>query len=151
MRLHRVFSTIAIATTIGLVTLVTPSTGSAPTQQSSAGPDQVRLGAVLVGGNEVPGPGDPDGFGLADVWVKRGEVCWRITVQSVAPVGAAHIHAGPAGVAGPVVVPLAPYNQGCADTSLRIARFIRLHPGDFYVNLHNADFPGGAVRGQLRR
>jgi hypothetical protein len=23
------------------------------------------------------------------------------------------------------------------------------HPGDYYVNVHTADFPGGAVRGQL--
>ncbi len=147
MRLQRVFIIIAIAATAGLVTLNTPGIGAA----SAASDTTVRLGAVLVGGNEVPGPGDPDGFGLADVWVERGEVCWRITARSVAPISAAHIHAGPAGVAGPVVVPLEPYNGGCADTTNRLARFIRQHPGDFYVNLHNAEFPAGAIRGQLRR
>lgn len=149
MRLHRVFIIIiAIAATGGLVTLSTPGPTGA---SSSASETTVRLGAVLVGGNEVPGPGDPDGFGLADVWVKRGEVCWKITVKSVAPITAAHIHAGPAGVAGPVVVPLEPYNEGCTDTTNRISRFVARYNGDFYVNLHNVEFPGGAIRGQLRR
>ncbi len=26
---------------------------------------------------------------------------------------------------------------------------IATHPEDYYVNVHNAEFPGGAVRGQL--
>jgi len=106
---------------------------------------------VLVGGNEVPGPGDADGYGLADVSVRRAEVCWRISVSGVAPVAAAHIHAGPRGVAGPIVVSLEPYRSGCTEVRRRLARFIKEQPGEFYVNVHNAEFPGGAVRGQLRR
>lgn len=110
-----------------------------------------RLAAVLVGGNEVPAAGDPDGYGLADVSVRRTEVCWRISVSGVDPITAAHIHAGPKGVAGPVVVELAPYRSGCTDVRRRLARFIRQQPSEFYVNVHNAAFPAGAVRGQLRR
>jgi hypothetical protein len=135
------------AVTVGLVGAGVPGT-AAP---SAAQVESVHLGAVLVGGNEVSTPGDPDGFGFADVRVRRGEVCWRISVQSVAPITAAHIHAGPKGVTGPVVVPLEPYRAGCVDTRRRTARFIRQHPGEFYVNVHNAEFPAGALRGQLRR
>lgn len=135
----------ATVVTVGLTTLSVPGTAATSAERASS----VRLGAVLVGGNEVT-PGDPDGFGFADVRVKRGEVCWRISVNAVEPIAAAHIHAGPAGVAGPVVVALEPYTGGCVDTANRTARFIKEHPEDFYVNVHNAAFPGGALRGQLR-
>jgi len=124
---------------------------AAPTAPSTAQGGPTHLGAVLVGGSEVPGPGDTDGFGLADVRVGSSRVCWRITVKDTEPIVAAHIHAGPRGVAGPVVVPLEPFDNGCADVRSRLGRFIKGHPQQFYVNLHTADFPSGAVRGQLLR
>lgn len=147
MRPRRVILALIIAAAVGLVGLNV--TGSARSTAERA--TSTHLGAVLVGGNEVPNAGDPDGYGLADVWVERGRVCWRITVESVQLIAAAHIHAGPAGVSGPVVVPLYPPREGCVETSDRRARFIREHPRDFYVNVHNAAFPGGALRGQLSR
>jgi hypothetical protein len=107
------------------------------------------LGAVLVGGTEVPGPGDPDGYGFANVRVSGSQVCWRITVNAVEAIAAAHVHAGPIGVSGPVVVPLAPFERGCTEVPLRTARFISKHSDQFYVNVHNAEFPAGALRGQL--
>lgn len=146
MKLLTAFLAITTAATVGLASASAGTAASYPDRAKS-----VHLGAVLVGGNEVPTPGDPDGFGFADVRVKRGEVCWRISVNAVEPITAAHIHAGPTGVAGPVVVPLEPYRAGCVDTANRTARFIRQHPEEFYVNVHNAAFPGGALRGQLRR
>lgn len=147
MRQRSVLLAIITAATAGLVGLNVSGTAASSAERTRP----VHLGAVLVGGNEVPAAGDPDGFGFADVRVRQGEVCWRITVNAVEPIAAAHIHAGPKGVPGPVVVPLEPFSAGCADTANRTARFIRQHPGDFYVNVHNADFPAGALRGQLRR
>jgi len=51
-----------------------------------------------------------------------------------------------------VVVPLgAAYRaKGCTTTSAANARAIAARPGSFYVNVHNARYPNGAVRGQLR-
>lgn len=147
MKSGRAILVITIVAAVGLISLNAPG----PATSSAGGARTAHLGAVLVGGNEVPGPGDPDGWGLADVWVDGTEVCWKITVKAVDPIAAAHIHAGPAGVSGPVVVPLEPSNKGCTDTTRRIARFIRQHPQEFYVNVHNATHPAGALRGQLRR
>ncbi len=114
--------------------------------------DGMLRDAVLVGGNEVPGPGDSDGFGLAKVRVNPdGKVCWQINASAVRPITAAHIHAGPRGVAGPIVVTLDPIDSGCAFIRGNLARVIAEHPSQFYVNLHNAEFPAGAVRGQLLR
>ncbi len=147
MRLGRVFLAIAIAAVIGLVAV--NATGPAGSSAQSA-TSRVQLGAVMVGGNEV-NPGDTDGWGLADVWVEGSEVCWKITVTSIDAPTAAHIHAGPRGVSGPVVVPLSPIDEGCTNVTARLARFLKRHPGEFYVNVHNGAFPSGAIRGQLSK
>jgi len=123
------------------------------------------LHAELSGGAaEVPDPGDPNGSGAAQVTinVKKQRVCFGIVVLDVAlPTAAAHIHAGEAGVAGDIVVTLkAPVeiaatgiglSTGCVRNQPRaLLRDIKSNPDQFYVNVHNADFPGGAVRGQLQ-
>ena len=109
--------------------------------------------AKLSGMNEVP-KADPDGRGEATVTVWGSDVCWRIKVQKIAPAAAAHIHAAVAGVNGPVVVPLTTPNAdgwsaGCATVAAPLAANIAAHPEQYYVNVHNAAYPGGAVRGQL--
>lgn len=113
------------------------------------------LASTLSGAEEVPGPGDADGSGSASITVNPGlgQVCFTLTVSDIAPAVAAHIHEAPAGVAGPVVVGLdAPSDgssSGCKSVSRELAKDIIKNPSDYYVNVHNADFPGGAVRGQL--
>ncbi len=114
------------------------------------------LSADLLGANEVPGPGDPDGSGTAHVSLNQGlnEVCFDITVENVDPILAAHIHAAPAGVAGGVVVNFdVPNNglSGCVAADAALIKAIRQNPGDYYVNVHNAPFPPGALRGQLTK
>jgi hypothetical protein len=112
----------------------------------------------LVGSEEVPGPGDPDGSGIAVITVNagQGQVCWRIVeVKNIAPATAAHVHVGDAGVAGPVVVALSPptsgESEGCRDVSKELAQAIKSDPRHYYVNVHNAEYPAGAIRGQLSR
>jgi hypothetical protein len=70
------------------------------------------------------------------------------------PAVAAHIHHGDAGAAGPVVVPLTTPNaagasSGCATAARSVVKAILADPGSFYANVHTAEFPGGAIRGQL--
>jgi CHRD domain len=116
-----------------------------------------RLTTTLTGAAEVPGPGDPDGSGTATITINRGtgEICWSITVTGITlPASAAHIHEAPAGVAGPVDVTLSPpdatgTSSGCTTVSRDHAKEIAKDPAEYYVNVHNADFPAGALRGQL--
>jgi hypothetical protein len=111
----------------------------------------------LTGAAEVPGPGDPDGSGTATITLNhgQGEVCWELTVSNIAPATAAHIHVAPAGVAGPVVVPLSPptsgTSSGCANADRDLIKAIIQNPENYYVNVHNAAHPAGAVRGQLSK
>jgi hypothetical protein len=135
----------------------------------------VRLTARLTGAQEVP-PADPDGGGKAvvEVDVAGGEVCFDIKFDAIGTPNRAHIHEQVAGVNGGIVVtfwelrippadPGAPASDprndvledrqelsGCAsvaDTAL-LQRIVD-NPAGFYVNLHNARYPGGAIRCQL--
>jgi hypothetical protein len=109
------------------------------------------LHARLSGAAETP-KGDPDGRGTAEIKINGRSVCWELTVSRVGRPQAAHIHRGRPGVAGPVVVPLgASYKaEGCTRAAAATARAIAAKPATFYVNVHNAKYPAGAVRGQLR-
>lgn len=112
--------------------------------------------ANLRGSVEVPGPGDPDGAGAALVrlYPQLGRVCASINLTRLGDPVAAHIHAGRAGVAGPVVIDLTTAVQGGAHCVNGVDRHlinaIRNHPRQYYVNVHTAAYPDGAVRGQLQ-
>ena len=118
-----------------------------------------RRTAQLSGAAEVPGPGDPDGSGTAAIRLRpeQGEVCFELTASNIGAATAAHIHEGAEGVAGPVVVPLDPApsggsSSGCvSDVDTALIQNIVENPGQYYVNVHNEEFPDGAIRGQLGR
>ena len=105
----------------------------------------------------MPGPGDPDGSGTARLRLNQDEeeICYELTASDIEPATAAHIHVAPAGVAGPVVVPLAAptsgSSSGCAAADAELIKAIRQNPAEYYVNVHNAPFPAGAIRGQLSK
>ena len=112
--------------------------------------------ARLTGSQEVPGPGDPDGWGRAVVRVypKMQIVCYNLSVWNIDPATAAHIHVGKLGVAGPVVIPLAAptggSSSGCVSgVDAGLAQAMADNPRQYYVNVHNPAYPAGAIRGQL--
>jgi hypothetical protein len=128
--------------------------GAAPTAAADI-PDHRAFATVMTGAAEVPGPGDPDGVGVAGlvVSVTREKICYVLAVRRIGTAVAAHIHAGAADEAGPVVVPLDPpargFSANCTDVSADLAAAIIANPAGYYVNVHTADFPNGAIRGQL--
>jgi hypothetical protein len=116
------------------------------------------LTTTLTGAAEVPGPGDPDGSGQATITLNagHGEICYELSATGISPAIAAHIHVGTADVAGPVVVPLAPpvtngSSSGCASADPALIKAIMKNPEQYYVNVHTADYPAGALRGQLSK
>ena len=111
----------------------------------------------------VCGVGDPDGTGTAKITINPGQrrVCWHITVNNIAAPTRGHIHNAPAGRNGPIVVgffePETVDLDGCTgdEPSPAFTRELLIdiiqNPQNYYVNVHNADFPGGAIRGQLSK
>jgi hypothetical protein len=122
---------------------------------ASADHSHRALATIMTGGQEFPGPGDPDGVGLAGfvISVERGRICYALAVKRIDPATVAHIHPGAAGTAAPPVVDLVPPTRGfsaaCATVDPALAADIAHRPDQYYVNVHNAAFPGGAIRGQL--
>jgi len=129
----------------------------------------------LTGAQEVP-PADPDGAGTArlKVDVDGGQVCFDIKVKDVGTINRGHIHKAAAGVNGGIVVPFfelrtnnpadAPASDprndqleskgtigACVTAASELLADIVAHPADYYVNVHNARFPGGALRCQIDR
>jgi len=128
---------------------------------TGASAQTVQFFAVLAGPNETPS-GDADGQGVASVMLgASGQVCFSILARLIATPTLAHIHEGNAGIAsGPIRVTLTTpaaagvpgtfASAGClsGQDAAAIAR-MRSTPSNFYINVHNGPFPGGAIRGQL--
>jgi hypothetical protein len=119
----------------------------------------------------VPPPnnaGDPDGSGTAELSVDlaAGTVCYDITVTGIGVptepaggIGTAHIHSHPQG--GAIAVDLETQFVAvdgvedtyraidCAQASRRDLIDIVLHPERYYINVHTAQFPRGAIQGEL--
>jgi hypothetical protein len=131
---------------IGLMAALIPVAGATAALDKGGN----SLHATLTGKVEVP-KGDPDGSGTAEIKINGTQVCWEITAAKVATLVAAHIHKGGPGVAGPVVVPFGKtyHSKGCATAPAAVASAITKNPSAYYVNVHNAKYPGGALRGQL--
>ncbi len=109
-----------------------------------------RLAADLAGANETGG-GDSDGKGafLAEADLDAGKLCYSLSAEAIATATMAHIHAGAAGANGPPVATLELTGGTCLDMDREVLKAIAAAPQNYYVNVHNGEFPGGAVRGQL--
>jgi hypothetical protein len=121
---------------------------------ASAAPAAASKTFVLTLSGKVEKPvGDRSGKGTATITIKSsGSVCWKFKLTKIdGAASAAHIHKGKAGVAGPVVVPFgtAYKAKGCAKATPAVAKAIMAHPKAYYVNVHNAKHPAGALRSQL--
>ncbi len=135
------------ATAVAIAGLLIPAGASAerlPGSSHGGAPLTATLAPSVSGSN---------GTGSAMVTVNpgQGEVCYVVSVANLTgAVIAAHIHSGPAGTNGPVVVPFNPsLGPGCTAVTRELALAILHNPSGYYVNVHTPLHPAGEIRGQL--
>ncbi len=131
---------------------------------AAAAPAGLKLVGLLNGHEEVDSAGNPDngdlgaaGYVVATVDGAKRQVCVTEfqTGGITGTVFLFHIHQAPAGQNGNIVVdfvPLLPSGIGCVTVNdRRLLSDIKRSPQKFYFNVHSMpDFPGGAIRGQIR-
>ncbi|WP_370262752.1 CHRD domain-containing protein [Streptomyces sp. V4I8] len=163
-----IVTAVAVAAAGGVAAAVIPAFAAGGDAPGSAG---TVLAASLRGANEVPvegGPavGDKDGAALQFVKVRGDKVSVAVTWRGTGKPTALHIHQGAKGTNGGIKVDfggLLEKGKGKgkgAGHSLTgtvtvkepvLLNALKTDPSSFYVNLHTAEFPGGAVRGQLHK
>lgn len=141
---------VAIAATSGI------AAGAAAAQA----PPATYLAGSLVGANEVGGGGDPDGRATVALKIESGKVSFSVRWSGIAAPTAFHVHAGAKGANGPVRLGLfgdripagvQAVSGTVTSTDPALLTALTTSPRDFYVNLHNDEFPDGAVRSQLHK
>ncbi|MCQ4209912.1 CHRD domain-containing protein [Streptomyces longispororuber] len=170
----RVIACGVVAAAATAAALTVPPALAAQRHHGGEGGDGGRgtvLAASLNGANEVPvqgGPavGDQDGAALEFVKVAGDKVSVAVKWRGTGRPTMLHIHEGAKGTNGGVKID---FGSLLKDTNLKDIRHhssltgtvtvkdsallgrLKADPGAFYANLHTAEFPGGAVRGQLHR
>ena len=133
-----------------------------------AGADtEVKFTIMLDARDPVSGQvtGDPDGRGTAEFTfdTDQGTVCYELDVEGIAePVepapglGSAHIHlVATGGIAVDLETDFQPDKSdefkasGCVEVDSALLQAIVENPDQYYVNIHNVEFPGGALSGLL--
>ena len=142
-----------------LAILTTAALAAALSAGGVAASNHVTTLSTTLTGSEEVGGADPNGKGWVSLEIfSNGTICYEGKVQAIGRnLTGAHIHAAVAGVNGPVVVDLDPFNaditgnkaEHCVVTSVSLAAAIVATPSAYYVNVHTTTYPGGAIRGQL--
>lgn len=176
-----ILTAVAVAAAAGVAAAVIPAvadSGSGGKNHAGHGDQTIAVQSGVVGGkggtilatslngaNEVPvqgGPavGDKDGAALEFVKVQGSKVSVAVKWRGTGKPTLLHIHQGAKGTNGGVKVDftkLLAKSKGRTVTGTvtvkdsALLEQLKSDPGSFYANLHTAEFPGGAVRGQLHK
>jgi hypothetical protein len=121
----------------------------------------------LTQANEVPTPKPTSATGAAQIIIFPQSIDYQVSASSISNVTMAHIHNGPPGSAGPIVVtlynnasqPISP-NGVFASGTLTDANLpagvtmaslkALIASGNAYVNVHTSLNPSGEIRGQIK-
>lgn len=109
--------------------------------------------AIPLNGEQEAAAADPDGHGFFSYSIEGTTFCYTLSWEGIDTAMAAHVHIAPRHVAGPIRIPLsvaANPSSACTTIDATLAADITANPKAYYVNIHNAPFPAGAIRGQLK-
>jgi hypothetical protein len=138
--------TMLVALALAAGTLI--AVGSA-VAASSAIPTHV----VQMSASQEKPKGPKGGKGTFRYQLKSTGLCYSLTWSGIGTPFAAHVHKGPRGTEGSVVIPLsikAPVaHSGCVGVSKSLLAAIKKKPSAYYVNVHTKKYKGGAIRGQF--
>ena len=140
----------ALAVALAGALAMTLGSGVAAAQDNVA-----YVGTGLFGENEVgKGAGEEaSGDFSAELDIGKGRFCYMLEVDGLDEVTAAHIHEGGKGNNGPPVLTLqlagANGDDICVNVDKELLSMIARNKARYYVNVHTAAFPEGAIRGQL--
>lgn len=109
---------------------------------------------VKLSGDQQSPPVTTSASGSGTITVNDDKtVSGSVTTSGVA-VTAAHIHEGPPGKNGPVIVPMSKTAENTwsigPGAKLTDAQYADFKAGNLYVNVHSAAYKGGEIRGQLK-
>ncbi|MDJ0464364.1 CHRD domain-containing protein [Streptomyces sp. H27-C3] len=163
-------ATTAVAAAAGVTLAALPAFADSGSTSTSTRGDASFFAASLKGGNEVPVPGGPaagdkDGAALEFLKVEGSTVSFAVKWRGADRPTALHIHQGGRGVNGGVKIDFTD-QLGKSESGRSRSRSLtgsvevkdaalldafKAGPTGFYANLHTAEFPGGAVRGQFHK
>jgi hypothetical protein len=130
------------------------TTSAKTTASTTPAKNAVKVISAKLSGTAVVPKGAPAGKGTATITLntRSGRACWQLTVSGIDKPLSAHIHQGPLGKVGQVVIPLGDRfsRKGCVLSVPRALRLVAAAPAGYYVDVHTTKFLDGAVRGQLR-
>jgi hypothetical protein len=136
---------------------------------ASANAATITFDAILQGSNEVPPTSSTaTGNGMFTFDTVADDIMYTLSYSGLtSDATAAHIHFGPVGVSGPVILPFTPsptgtsgtisgvltaadlINQGTSGITTFTDILNAAMAGDLYSNVHTGNFPAGEIRGQL--
>ena len=160
---HKIISLLAVMMALSLgVAACTEVDGQTPAAKEYT--------ANLIGSSEVPAVNTvANGQAVFKLSADGNSMTFTLTVSNIENVTQAHIHFAPAGVAGPVVVPLFGQPKTGVFTGILAEGLItssvfggqllgktmndlvtNIEAGNAYVNVHTAQNSPGEIRGQLQ-
>lgn len=127
-------------------------------QQQAGALAAVPLTASLTGTEIVGDTVARTGSAKAELSLMQAtkEVCYNITLTELQNPTAAHIHKAAKGENGPSVLTFqirtdTAVTKACAKAEDALFTDIVANPANYYVQVHTAQFPRGAIRGQLTK
>ena len=140
-----------------IVSVVAMTLGASTIAQ--AGTPITKLTVAANGANERPNLGSKTGTSAGSFIINtvKNTFCYsNVRTKGLTNINGAHVHLGASGIDGSIFIwldinKLNKPGLTCVKVGHLVLLDIVKNPADYYFNVHTKTFPGGAVRGQLKK